>query len=649
MRRIVYAACGVTLMIGLFFVFVWAPHPWGWEGFDHYHQLALVLAHGGGFPTLDVPWGYAGFLAAFYRLFGDHPAIPLVAQVALNASVPLLTFLAAREWVGERAATLAAVLIGVFSFNTVYASTQSSDAVCTVLFMAAVAAFVKAYLTDRWPCFAVAGVLTGIAPQFRPNLILVPVVLAAYAVGQRRTRRRAIEAVVLLAGATAALSPWVIRNYRLTATLLPTSVHGGVQLWYGSLQVGPYLHSRAYNPRSVFEGPVFEYTSLADVPIVMSADITPCIAEHPTSTDAIYWTDRDPTRRRAHSSPGGALEMEIAAPHQSMVLYYFFESRCPEDQEPRKHVTPSAGEAGPFVFFVSQDHLGDLDVHGDLLDAFDIVRMIRRDAWNEPLSFADRLEAAGVDRLVDAVAALMPVPATGRVSLPAPRLSVAADRATMALPDGSSIVMPRVWTGRITDLMFEGGLALALMHSSASLGDLSLAHQRGLAVAGRARGERDDVAINRVFYRLEPHLMRRYSALAFDNIRRTPLSFAAACVFRATRLFIVSGSTDVHTAQQFDKSRRIYALATIASIASLVLFAVGAIAAWRRRHDVALPLLLVAYLPATISPFLTNMRYSITVQPLMFVFIAVALERLLAHAPTPVSAGSQPISTHPHR
>src|SRR5207237_1257057 len=135
----------------------------------------------------------------------------------------------------------------------------------------------------------------------------------------------------------------------------------------------------------------------------------------------------------------------------------------------------------------------------------------------------------------------------------------------VALPDGSSIVMPRVWTGRITDLMFEGGLALALMHSSASLGDLSLAHQRGLAVAGRARGERDDVAINRVFYRLEPHLMRRYSALAFDNIRRTPLSFAAACVFRATRLFIVSGSTDVHTAQQFDKSRRIYAPATMAA------------------------------------------------------------------------------------
>ena len=39
---------------------------------------------------------------------------------------------------------LAAVLTGVLSFNTVYASTQSSDAVCTVLFMAAVVAFARA-------------------------------------------------------------------------------------------------------------------------------------------------------------------------------------------------------------------------------------------------------------------------------------------------------------------------------------------------------------------------------------------------------------------------------------------------------------------------------------------------------------------------
>ena len=87
--------------IGLFFIFVWAPQPWGWQGFDHYHELALALARGGSFRTMEVPWGYAYFLAPFYRLFGDQPWIPLVVQAAINASVPLLVYHLARR-PGER-------------------------------------------------------------------------------------------------------------------------------------------------------------------------------------------------------------------------------------------------------------------------------------------------------------------------------------------------------------------------------------------------------------------------------------------------------------------------------------------------------------------------------------------------------------------
>src|SRR5262245_30510804 len=123
----VYAACAVSLAIGLFFIFVWAPHPWSWEGFDHYHDLALTLAAGRAFPTLDVPWGYAYFLAFFYRLFGDRPAIPLTVQAAANATIPLLTYRFASGWLDRESAVAAAVLTGVLSFNTVYASTQSSD------------------------------------------------------------------------------------------------------------------------------------------------------------------------------------------------------------------------------------------------------------------------------------------------------------------------------------------------------------------------------------------------------------------------------------------------------------------------------------------------------------------------------------------
>src|SRR6185503_16853119 len=84
----VYAACAACFAIALVFIFVRAPHPWGWEGFDHYHELAQELVQGRPFPTMEVPWGYAYFLAAVYGLFGDHPWIPLVLQAALNAAVP---------------------------------------------------------------------------------------------------------------------------------------------------------------------------------------------------------------------------------------------------------------------------------------------------------------------------------------------------------------------------------------------------------------------------------------------------------------------------------------------------------------------------------------------------------------------------------
>src|SRR6266699_3685872 len=148
MNRAVRAACLLSLLIGLLFLFVRAPHPWGWNGFDHYHELALALASGRPFPTMEVPWGYAYFLSAFYRLFGDRPWIPLLVQVALNAITPLLLFAAARRWTDRATASLAALLLGAFSFNTVYASTQSSDAICTVLFLTLILVFMRAVEQD---------------------------------------------------------------------------------------------------------------------------------------------------------------------------------------------------------------------------------------------------------------------------------------------------------------------------------------------------------------------------------------------------------------------------------------------------------------------------------------------------------------------
>jgi hypothetical protein len=628
---LVYASCAASLALGLIFVFVRAPHPWGWDGFDHYHDIALVLASGRPFPTMEVPWGYAYFLAAFYRIFGDRPIIPLLVQVVLNACVPVLVFELARTRVDRRTATLSAVLTGVLSFNTVYASTQSSDAVCTVIFTSAVLVFSEALRRDDSRRFAAAGVLTGIAPQFRPNLILIPLVLAAFGLFEGATRRRIGQALLLAASAGAMLTPWIVRNYQLTDTLLPTSAHGGVQLWYGTLQSGPYLNSRAYNPRAVFESPAFEYTSLPGVPIVLSAALKSCAPGRPDGVSLTYWSDRDASPRAIEplEHADGRYGFEIPAPRHEAVFHYYFTTRWPAG---RPVTTPPEGDRAPLTYFVSQDHLGDLDVHGDLLDVFDVVRLARQAAWNEPLAHADALRNAGITDVRTAVARLAGPAASdagiGRDAVS--RVEFDTQTARIDFADGSAIAIPRQWNARISDLTFTGSLASTLMTTTRSLAALTIAapspgHDTQCA-------EVEDVEVNQVFYRREMHMMRRYSALALDNIRRAPVAFALASAYRAVRLFVIVGTDDSSTAQQFGLSRAVYTAASVVSGWYLILLATGMVTAWRRRLALGLPALLILYIPATLAPVLTNMRYTVTVQPLVFIFIAVAITSALWRA-----------------
>ena len=70
---------------------------------------------------------------------------------------------------------------------------------------------------------------------------------------------------------------------------------------------------------------------------------------------------------------------------------------------------------------------------------------------------------------------------------------------------------------------------------------------------------------------------------------------------------------------------RVYAAATAVSLAVLAVAVVGGWIAWRRGYAIGLPMLLIAHIPMTLAFVLTNMRYSIAVQPFVFVFVAVAI------------------------
>lgn len=634
--RAVYVASAASIVIASVFIFVWAPHPWGWEGFDHYHDLGRLLARGEPFPTTDVPWGYAYFLAPFYRAFGDRPWIPLIVQALLNGTIPILLYRLVSLEFDRRTAVAAAVLTGFLSFNTIYASTQSSDAICTVVFVAALLAFAEGRARGSLGWFALAGALFGLAPLFRPNLVALPMVLGGlYLLTPPRNLRKVGQLVVYLVMAAAVLAPWTIRNYRLLGLWLPTSTHGGVQLWYGTLQTGPYLKSRVYNPRSAFEFSAFDYSSVANRPLLVSAELDRCAPPSPASVRLVYWTDHDraPVRLTPSHSSGREFSWNVPGQPIPTVLYYFVEARwAPDAQAPSGVVEhlPAGGMQQPAIHFITDAHLMDLDRHGDLLDVFDIIRMVRALAWNEPLPHADRLELDGdrrateddLRRAVDILIRSRP----GALLPGEPMASFRAEsaHAVITFRDSSTLTVPRAFSGRLSDVIPQGEYAGRLVNAAVPFWAVA----QGTPVVSPADDQCHPIrnlGVNRPFYLTEPDAMRRYSALAWDNIRRDPGAYLASCAYRAWRLFVVQGTEDRHTAYQFRGSGLVYKAAAAISAMYLVLFLGGVILAVRQRRSLLVLGTPILYVPVTIVWVLTNMRYTVTVQPLVFAFIALAL------------------------
>jgi hypothetical protein len=214
------------------------------------------------------------------------------------------------------------------------------------------------------------------------------------------------------------------------------------------------------------------------------------------------------------------------------------------------------------------------------------------------------------------------------MALPPPRtavlaaLTASADAVTARFVDGSTLEVPRVWSARITDIAVTPGIAARLCYTRRRMRAIEAGTP---AAAGDRCRTLEHVRVNDVFYLREPHTMRRYTALAWDNIRRAPGAFAAASAYRALRLFVVQGTADPSTGWQFEGSGTVYALATAASVGYVLCAVAGVIIALRRRLGVWLLLTPLIYVPATICFVLTNMRYTITVQPLLIAFIAVAV------------------------
>ena len=567
----------------------------------------------------------------FYAIFGPHAWLPVLAQVIANAAVPLLLYRLVEPMTGARTAALAASLAGVFSFNTIYASTLASDAICTVLFLAALVAFARGDRTDRVRDFIWSGLLFGFVPQFRPNLILLPGLIAlAYVLLKRRGARQIVQMAAFLALVAVALAPWIAAELRADwpadadqhARRHPVRGTGRCRSARIS-RVAPTTRDRRSRRRRS---------------ITRASPTIPSSCQR-SAARARRWTRRfrsctgptaigTPRRLPAAVVGPDAIRVELPGQPAPTAIYYSLETTQPGDgHRPATTLrTPLDGDTNPYVYFVSDDHLGDLDRHDDLLDVFDLVRLIRHVAWQDPLPNAALLDRNGdtaitVDDVRAAVVRLLGDGATLDVVKSDDVLRWDDRRLVLTLADGSTLSVDRARAARVTDFDVRGTLASTLVFSRRPWKAHSTTRPEGVDSCLLFA----DVRVNDVFYRREVHEMNRYLALASDNISREPMAFARASLYRIGRLFVLRGASDTRTAHQFAGSGLIYSAGLTLSIAYLLVFLAGVAVAFARRSRIRVLLLPIAYVPITICFVLTNMRYTITVQPLMFAFVALAL------------------------
>jgi hypothetical protein len=651
----VYAACAASLALGLFFIFVWSPLPWGWQGIDFYYEIALSLASGEPFPTMHLVWGYAYFLAFWYWLFGDHQWVPLTAQAVLNASIPLMLYHMVRIELGARYGVMAAVLAGLLSFNTIYTSTQASDSVCTVLVMATMLCLSAARARRRPALFALAGVLAGIAFQFRPNFVLFPFFFAGlYLLVAPRPRVKWLQMSAFVLAFVLAATPWVVRNYRWSGLFVPASTHGGIQLWFGSLQTGEYQSNWFYHPQAAVEFSAVDYNSLDTFPVIVSGRAAGCGPEGDTRVEFVYWTNRDSAVRRVPvplDASGRFTAALPVLPAPTAISYYLEASSGTAG----KTLAPAAGPADPGVFVLSRDHLGDLDVGGQLLDVFDVARLARHLAWGEALPASHHLDLDADGALTEKdlrfAGSLLAderdlPPAETRPVVTA--VTTHAASVVLQFTDGSTLTVPKATDGRITDLVAGRGLARLVMSHARSFASVepravALPRSDGPGVSHRCLAE---IGLNQVPYRRQPHLMNRYTALSLDNIKRAPVDYALASAYRAVRLFVIEGSDDRRTAAQFSGSSGVYLIGRAVTAGFAALLVAGLIVAIRRQLPVFMFLTPIVYVPATIAFMLINARYAMTAQPFMFALIAVLLVTVLDRlrprgVPTPESPSAK--------
>jgi 4-amino-4-deoxy-L-arabinose transferase-like glycosyltransferase len=217
---------------------------WAWryptsQHSDHatYFELARLLLSnhhfgvaGGGLAYW--PPGYPFFLAIWFFVFGVHPWVPLLANIALFGGTLVVVERLTTRIAGATAGKLSSALLVTWPTLVMTALLASKEMLVLYLLCLALLTFANAQdCKSRAGTIAmviVTGLILGCGSLTQPSIQLFPSVLLVYVWLRKQSLFSGMGQVLLVTLAlSAVILPWSIRNHQVLGVWVPISTNGG--------------------------------------------------------------------------------------------------------------------------------------------------------------------------------------------------------------------------------------------------------------------------------------------------------------------------------------------------------------------------------------------------------------------------------------
>jgi hypothetical protein len=220
---------------------------------DGYDQLAENLVKGNGYRfypdtalTLMREPGYPILLAGLTMVFGTSFTVVKISNMIFAVATAWLVMLIGMRLmpgVSERSRFLILIPPVLFLFHpgvVVAESRGGVEMLFAFLITLLLLTILKAIEGNSWRDYLISGLVLGITVSVRSTPMLFPVPLFAYLMIVERRHFSFVYATrnfsIMVLAMMAVLSPWIVRNYRLTGKFIPTASVLGV-----SAQAGQYI------------------------------------------------------------------------------------------------------------------------------------------------------------------------------------------------------------------------------------------------------------------------------------------------------------------------------------------------------------------------------------------------------------------------